>query len=350
MLRVLHAPINVGNQPWVLSRHERALGVRSDLVVNYPTWLQYPADVCLGRLGDRSWAARARRLRFALWRPGVTTSCIITSASRFSAGERVASPTGDGSSNCGWRSSWAAAADDLAGMRRPTQRPLRGPKRNHHVPCRVHANRRPHAAAEQDHARRILIDRILPDMDRVFVLNPELAHDVPRAEFLPYACVDVEAAERGPAEDRPARSRSSMPRAIPAKKGTRFVVDAVERLQRRASHPLRASLEPAPRRGHETLCPGRPGDRPTPGRLVRRLCGRADGHGQAGGLLHPRRRPAIRAAGHGRPVAVAPRPSRHARGRPAASDFPARPNGRPGASGRGSSSSAGTIRGGSPRR
>jgi glycosyltransferase involved in cell wall biosynthesis len=90
--------------------------------------------------------------------------------------------------------------------------------------------------AERDHARRVLIDRILPDVERVFVLNPELAHDVPRAEFLPYACVDVAAAEVVP-------PKTSGPITIlhaptdPAKKGTRFVVDAIERLQR--EYPIR---------------------------------------------------------------------------------------------------------------
>ena len=68
-IRVLHAPVNVGNQPWVLSRHERAWGIQSDLVVNYPTWLEYPADRCLGRRNDSSWPARWRRLRFAVAAP-----------------------------------------------------------------------------------------------------------------------------------------------------------------------------------------------------------------------------------------------------------------------------------------
>jgi len=34
-MRVLHAPVNIGNQPWVLSRYERKLGVESDFHVNY---------------------------------------------------------------------------------------------------------------------------------------------------------------------------------------------------------------------------------------------------------------------------------------------------------------------------
>ena len=84
----------------------------------------------------------------------------------------------------------------------------------------------------QDRAKRIFLDRVLPLAERVFVLNPELAHDVPRAEFLPYACVDVEAIA-------PAWPRTEGPITIlhapsdPAKKGTRFVREAVRRLQRR---------------------------------------------------------------------------------------------------------------------
>ena len=47
-MRVLHAPTNIGNQSWVLSRNERKLGVRSDLVVNFvPPTLHYRADTVL---------------------------------------------------------------------------------------------------------------------------------------------------------------------------------------------------------------------------------------------------------------------------------------------------------------
>ena len=50
-MRVLHGPVNVGNQPWVLSRAERALGINSDVVVSYGTWLEYPADRVLTAWG-----------------------------------------------------------------------------------------------------------------------------------------------------------------------------------------------------------------------------------------------------------------------------------------------------------
>src|SRR6476620_1049633 len=68
-VRVLHGPVNVGNQPYVLSRHERELGADSSLVVNYSTWLAYPADRVLGDYGSSSARARLRRLAFGLSAP-----------------------------------------------------------------------------------------------------------------------------------------------------------------------------------------------------------------------------------------------------------------------------------------
>src|SRR5262245_25936969 len=68
-VRVLHGPINVGNQPWVLSRFERKLGVRSELVVNNSTWFGYQADKCLSQSGSRSLGSLIRRFGFAMSAP-----------------------------------------------------------------------------------------------------------------------------------------------------------------------------------------------------------------------------------------------------------------------------------------
>jgi hypothetical protein len=232
MLRVLHAPINVGNQPWVLSRHERALGVHSDVVVNYSTWLHYPADRCLGQWGDNSWPSRWRRLRFALmapWRYDVLHYYFGQSFFAWGNGRRP---------NRRW-------FKDLQLARRLGRTVLmtlqgcdvrlsdRSAARNQVTMChRGCCDSVAACRAERDQCRRVLIERILPGMDRVFVLNPELAHDVPGAEFLPYACVDVEALPVVP-------PRTAGPITIlhapsdPSKKGTRFITAAIERLQRR---------------------------------------------------------------------------------------------------------------------
>src|SRR5262249_34234191 len=61
-----HGPVNVGNQPWVLSRHERDLGIKSDVVVNYSTWFGYQADRCLSDYAKKSPQAVRQRLLFGL--------------------------------------------------------------------------------------------------------------------------------------------------------------------------------------------------------------------------------------------------------------------------------------------
>src|ERR1700742_1563211 len=68
-MRVLHGPANVGNQPWELSRAERELGLKSDLVVNYGTWLHYPSDRILSKPGDKSFFSRIHRSLFGLSAP-----------------------------------------------------------------------------------------------------------------------------------------------------------------------------------------------------------------------------------------------------------------------------------------
>src|SRR5262245_35891641 len=68
-LRVVHGPVNVGNQPYVLSRHERALGADSTLVVNYRTWVDYRTDRSHGDYGVRTPRTVARRLVFGVSAP-----------------------------------------------------------------------------------------------------------------------------------------------------------------------------------------------------------------------------------------------------------------------------------------
>jgi hypothetical protein len=63
----------------------------------------------------------------------------------------------------------------------------------------------PTCIASIDARRRRFIERVVPLAHRVFVLNPELAHYVPGAVFLPYANVPVEEIEIAPP---PARERA----------------------------------------------------------------------------------------------------------------------------------------------
>jgi hypothetical protein len=189
-LRVLHGPYNVGNQPWVLSRAERRLGVRSDLVVTSTNWLSYPADRILFAPGRNLFSALVSLGSFAptalfrydvlhyyfgrsyLNQQGLPLPLTYLDLKLARLLGRKVFMTLQG---CDVRQSEASA------------------QRNPMAPCRLgHCSRAPLCRSKLDSSRRRLIHDILPLCDRVFVLNPDLAYDVPGATFLPYASVNVE--------------------------------------------------------------------------------------------------------------------------------------------------------------
>lgn len=238
-MRVLHGPVNVGNQPYVLSRYERELGADSSLVVNYDTWLKYDADRTLGAYADRSAATRLRRLRFGL-----------TAPFRFDVLHYYF-----GRSFLCW--------DDYGGPNRLWFRDLRLAKRLGRTVfmtlqgCDVRVSRRsadlysvtpchlgncaaaPVCRATLDDRREELVRTILPLVDRVFVLNPELARYAPGAQFLPYASVDVEAlAPIWPVREGPIRIvHAPSDEGI---KGSPRIIEAVERLK--ARYPIEFAI------------------------------------------------------------------------------------------------------------
>jgi hypothetical protein len=230
-MRVLHAPVNVGNQPWSLSRAERALGLHSDLVVNYQTWLGYPADRVNGSLHGRTPRELLRRTWSGLSAPF-----------RYDVLHYYF-----GRSLMYW--------DDLPRLNRAPFADLRLARRlgktiimtlqgcdarlagesnrnNRHTPCAPgRCGAFETCIATLDAQRRYLIEDILPLCDRVFYLNPELGHFVPGAQFLPYANVDVRASDvipprtEGPPRIVHAPSDGRM-------KGTAAILAALDELKR----------------------------------------------------------------------------------------------------------------------
>lgn len=195
-LRVLHGPVNVGNQPWTLSRAERRLGAASDLVVNYGNWLDYPADRVLGEAGRPSAAARARRVAFGLaapWRYDVI---------HYYFGRTWLLP--DGHHLDGGRLDDLVLADLRLARRlgRKVFMTLQGcdvrlaevsNRRNEWTMCAPgRCSLYGECRATLDRQRRGVIDHVLPACDRVLVVNPELATMAPGAAFLPYANVAIE--------------------------------------------------------------------------------------------------------------------------------------------------------------
>jgi hypothetical protein len=238
-LCVLHGPTNVGNQPWVLSRAERRLGVRSDLAVTSGNWLGYRADRrlrgpdlgLLGSLISLGSFAAAAPFRYDVLHCYFGTSFLNLSSRRFPfslpfldlklwrwLGRKVVMTF----QGCDVRQSDRSTARDPLSM------------------CQLgHCTLARTCRARLDDGRRRMLDHLLPLCDRIFVLNPELAHEVPEAVFLPYASVNVEALQ--PVWPR-TNGRIVLLHAPTNEgiKGTRYLVAAVDRLKRR--WPIELSL------------------------------------------------------------------------------------------------------------
>lgn len=240
-LRVLHGPVNIGNQPWTLSRAERRLGAASDLVVNYGTWLHYPADKTLSESGALTPLSRLRRFGFGLagaWQYDVLhfyfgRTFTMPDGYRFGQGVRDKVFIADllAARRLGRKVFMTLQGCDarIASMsNRQNAWTMCAPGR-----CSVYQ-----ACLDTNDAQRLsMIKTVLPLCDRVFYLNPEIGHFVPGGTFLPYANVDVASVDvRLP-------SPSGRPRIVHAPsdgaiKGTPLILDALEQLRDRFDFDL----------------------------------------------------------------------------------------------------------------
>lgn len=242
-MRILHGPANVGNQPWTLSRAERALGHKSDVVQNYGTWIGYPADRTLSEYARNTRKAHFARSLFSLLAPFRYQVIHYSFGRSFMLWDDFGMVLGRSPEED------HKALRDVRLARRLGRRlvmTLQGcDARQADVSHRLNAvtmckpDGCPAFAACSsgiDVTRRAMIDTLLPLMDRVFFLNPEIGHMLgasgARAEFLPYANVDV----MSETVTLPAPGRR--PRILHAPsnggiKGTPLILAALERLKSR---------------------------------------------------------------------------------------------------------------------
>lgn len=237
-LRVLHAPCNVGNQPWTLSRAERALGLRSELVVNYSTKFAYPADRVLGTIGGRVLNYQSARRAAAAASPYDYDVFHYYFGRSLSVWDDI--PDLDNEPFADLRTARALGKPVFMTLQGCDARlATESNRRNAFTPCAMGKCIAYETCVSQlDTQRRALINDILPLCDRVFFLNPELGHFVPNGTFLPYANVDIRAIT-----PRGKRAATGKPRIVhapsdPAIKGTHAIVAALESLADRYDFEL----------------------------------------------------------------------------------------------------------------
>jgi hypothetical protein len=240
-MRVLHGPMNIGNQAWTLSRAERRLGIASDLVVTSGNWLDYPADRILEPADVGARRRRLRRAAFGLSAPlrydvlhyyfGATFLDWERTGARLGLRGRVLRPDLLLARRLGRKVFMTLQGCDvrLAGESN---------RRNAWTMCAEGRCSSYRGCLDwQDAARQRLIAEVLPLCDRVFYLNPELGHALPAGQFLPYASVDIHACRPEPPAPggRPRLLHAPSSAAI---KGTPMILAALDRLRSRFDFEL----------------------------------------------------------------------------------------------------------------
>jgi hypothetical protein len=244
-MKVLHGPVNVGNQPWALSRAERRLGIASDLVIRNGTWLNYPADRTLSREGSGFLEIVVRSVLFGLgvpWRYDVM---------HFYFGQTFLSPGRSFFKSPFFERVFNACSTidlrvaKMLGRKRfmtlqgcDARLADEGNLRNDWTMCATgHCSLYQTCIETLDARRRYTIGKVLPFFDRIFYLNPELGHVVPEGQFLPYASVEIEKFDvKLPSpEGRPIIVHAPSNGSI---KGTPMILGALEQLRARYDFDL----------------------------------------------------------------------------------------------------------------
>jgi hypothetical protein len=229
-MNVLHGPVNIANQPWVLSRYERQLGLRSDLVVNYNTWLNYQVDRCLSPIGKKNAVNVKDRLLFGLTAP------LRYQILHYYFGRSFLCWDDYGLQNKWWYfdlklAKWLRRKVFMTLQGCDARLALASNSRNIYTPCRENfCSFYTNCLATLDDNRKKNIELFHRYADQVFILNPELAKYVPGAVFLPYASVDVESLKPYPPSEH-ATLRILHAPSDPKVKGTEYILKAVAALK-----------------------------------------------------------------------------------------------------------------------
>jgi glycosyltransferase involved in cell wall biosynthesis len=246
-LRVLHCPSSVGGHPQGLSRAERAIGLESRSVCFVHSPFGYRPDEVLAPEGTSPVRAELRRWKL-LWRALRSVDVV-----HFNFG-RTIMPSQDSLATVEQRTSPALARAyrayaslleyrDLPLLRRAGKTvavTFQGDDARQGDYCAQHFEIGPIGEVEEgyytaasDARKRKLIEAFDRNVDLIYALNPDLLRVLPaRTRFVPYAHVDP--AEWTPSPLDPSATRPPVVVHAPTHrpiKGTRFILDAVERLK-----------------------------------------------------------------------------------------------------------------------
>jgi hypothetical protein len=227
-VKILHGPTKVGNQSWFLSRAERELGHQSDHVANYDTWVKFPSDRDLGAWKTKDMNELRERAVFGMTAPFDYDVLHYNFGRSFMYWDdheiHNHAPYADLKLA---KSLGKKVFMTLQGC--DTRLAHRSDAMNEYTPCKLGRCDTYQTCIDQlDAQRQNMIDNVLPWCDKVFYLNPELGHFVPRGEFLPYCAIDVDKHEFVGSTSTGGKIKILHAPTSPKKKGTEEILAALE--------------------------------------------------------------------------------------------------------------------------
>ncbi len=223
-LRVLHCPTNTGGHPWYLSRAERKLGLQSDLLTTRSHSFSYPSDKNLGI--DTVSPIEGAWVKWKSFSHLVDQYDVF----HFNYGSSLIDFPFIGLHHLDFpllkkRNKKIFVTYQGCDVR------LRSECLRHFESSACHPTRHWHCSWPADWVKRQRVKKAEKYADKIFVLNPDLFLSVPSAELEMYASLDLDEIKPAPFEEgKPIRILHAP--SNEAIKGTRFVKEAVERLQR----------------------------------------------------------------------------------------------------------------------
>lgn len=225
-MRVLHAPTDVGGNPWGLSRAERKLGIESDMMVFKSQWFGYPSDINLHFESVPPLIKGFKRWKFL--KSAIKEYDVLN----FNFGRSILDYPFSGILNYLDLPALKKAGKKIVMTFQGCDARIKGYcTRNFEISACAECNMW-YCNFVLDRMKKRRLQKLLRYADKVYVLNPDLIHVCPSAEFLPYSCInpyDWIPSHKTKNDETIRILHVPTNRGI---KGTKYVIDAYERLKK----------------------------------------------------------------------------------------------------------------------
>lgn len=250
-MRVLHCPTDTGRNAWELSRAERKLGIKSDVMVFKSQGFGFPNDIDL-HFESKSLLAKSISAGIFFLK-SISTYDVF----HFNYGMSMLDYKWFNLHHLDFPVLKALGKKIIVTFQGCDARIKNFCLANYKISACAECNDAYGYRCDErlDNIKYKRIERVLKYADRVYALNPDLLHQMPGAEFLPYSNIDLsEWIPRKKSVDSDGLIKILHAPSTRSTKGTKYLIEAYERLKKE-EYPVKLILiENIPSNQVKELC------------------------------------------------------------------------------------------------